>query len=154
MNLFSLNNRYNLSRNVSKISLTVRHCLIMTQIVVIIRKLQKSEELYLPGCDAVQSGSPTCRGALLPLFAAEVLLVVCLAYSLVLKMEAACSSVTSVYLYRTTWRTSQMIVFSIFTSVNTSNPACYVRMYVCMYKGGPKTGPSTATFNDLLCFPF
>jgi hypothetical protein len=20
--------------------------------------------------------------------------------------------------------------------------------YVCMYKGGPKTGPSTATFND------
>jgi hypothetical protein len=23
---------------------------------------------------------------------------------------------------------------------------------VCMYKGGPKTGPSTATFNDLLCF--
>jgi hypothetical protein len=22
--------------------------------------------------------------------------------------------------------------------------------YVCMYKGGPKTGPSTATFNDLL----
>jgi hypothetical protein len=23
-------------------------------------------------------------------------------------------------------------------------------MYVCMYKGGPKTGPSTATFNDLL----
>jgi hypothetical protein len=27
-------------------------------------------------------------------------------------------------------------------------------MYVCMYKGGPKTGPSTATFNDLSCFPF
>jgi hypothetical protein len=25
----------------------------------------------------------------------------------------------------------------------------YVRMYVCMHKGGPKTGPSTATFNDL-----
>jgi hypothetical protein len=25
-------------------------------------------------------------------------------------------------------------------------------MYVCMYKGGPKTDPSTATFNDLLCF--
>jgi hypothetical protein len=22
-------------------------------------------------------------------------------------------------------------------------------MYVCMYKGGPKTGPRTATFNDL-----
>jgi hypothetical protein len=27
-------------------------------------------------------------------------------------------------------------------------------MYVCMYKGGPKTGPSTSTFNDILCFPF
>jgi hypothetical protein len=22
-------------------------------------------------------------------------------------------------------------------------------MYVCIYKGGPKTGPRTATFNDL-----
>jgi hypothetical protein len=30
----------------------------------------------------------------------------------------------------------------------------YVCIYVRMYKGGPKTGPSTATFNDLLCFPF
>jgi hypothetical protein len=26
----------------------------------------------------------------------------------------------------------------------------HVCVYVCMYKGGPKTGPSTATFNDLL----
>jgi hypothetical protein len=28
-----------------------------------------------------------------------------------------------------------------------------VYMYVCI-RGGPKSGPSTATFNDLLCFPF
>jgi hypothetical protein len=32
-----------------------------------------------------------------------------------------------------------------------SNRMC---VYVCMYKGGPKTGPCTTTFNDLLCFPF
>jgi hypothetical protein len=25
-------------------------------------------------------------------------------------------------------------------------------MYVCMYKGGPKIGPNTATYNDLLIF--
>jgi hypothetical protein len=28
-------------------------------------------------------------------------------------------------------------------------PRVIVKMYVCMYKGGPKTGPNTATFNDL-----
>jgi hypothetical protein len=31
----------------------------------------------------------------------------------------------------------------------------YVCMHVCMYKGWTiKSGPGTATFNDLLCFPF
>jgi hypothetical protein len=31
----------------------------------------------------------------------------------------------------------------------------YVCMYVCMYKGwATKSSPCTATFNDLLCFPF
>jgi hypothetical protein len=30
-----------------------------------------------------------------------------------------------------------------------------VYMYVCMYKGwAMKSGPCTATFNDLFCFPF
>jgi hypothetical protein len=28
---------------------------------------------------------------------------------------------------------------------------CDFFKYVCMYMGGPKTGSSTATFNDLLC---
>jgi hypothetical protein len=35
-----------------------------------------------------------------------------------------------------------------------SPPASAKVKNVCMYKGGPKTGPRTATFNDLLCFPF
>jgi hypothetical protein len=41
-----------------------------------------------------------------------------------------------------------------FWGVQSGRHVGLTTLYVCMYKGEPKTGPSTATFNDLLCFPF
>jgi hypothetical protein len=52
---------------------------------------------------------------------AIIMLVFCLAYSLALKMDATCSSETSVDFHRTAWR--YIPEFFVTTAVRTSNPS-------------------------------